>query len=443
MKRANKKQSFPQLSTEQKVDRSMVLGKQLPNFPQQEKILLHNILTSQSVQMARYIFQDLRYYHFYSPANQKIAKFLFSLAQAGKSTDFMDIAASQSFSKFDADLQVEFMQITSMSFPMQVSNSQKLIDEAVKAVYDSYLTRKTAEVMSEMIYKAVDPLLTSSDLVAEGMHKLANIKKLAEHKDRIEIDEYRYRRSEPPKSNKPSILFNGRGIGFSDSICAITGGAGSRKSTLLQAIAAAAVHGGEYLGFSFSRKMKVNWYDTEQPETRFYKFNKRLEDWVISVNKDQPMEDILENSYLNYKPYKLRKFSATDRLKFVKQSIAEDKPDVAIIDGLVDLCEDYNSNLESKKLLDEIMVLAETYKCMLFCVLHRNRSALDKMRGHLGTELENKADLVIQVELDAEDESQSIVRNTKSREPKFKSFEISQDANGFPYLVNEVFVPQF
>jgi hypothetical protein len=76
-----------------------------------------------------------------------------------------------------------------------------------------------------------------------------------------------------------------------------------------------------------------------------------------------------------------------------------------IIDGVADLCEDVNDPKEANGLVDELVALAVRYNCPVVCILHENPgNAQDawKTRGHLGSQLERKAESNLRVKKDAE-----------------------------------------
>ena len=76
-----------------------------------------------------------------------------------------------------------------------------------------------------------------------------------------------------------------------------------------------------------------------------------------------------------------------------------------IIDGVADLCEDVNDPRESNGLVDELVALAVRYNCPVICILHENPgNARDawKTRGHLGSQLERKAESNLRVKKDGE-----------------------------------------
>ena len=82
-----------------------------------------------------------------------------------------------------------------------------------------------------------------------------------------------------------------------------------------------------------------------------------------------------------------------------------------IIDGIADLVIDVNDSQECNQLVAELHALAIRYDCAIICVIHKNPGT-DKVRGHLGSQIERKAET--NLSLDKEDEV-TIVWSAKQR----------------------------
>ncbi|TAE23096.1 MAG: hypothetical protein EAZ92_14990 [Candidatus Kapaibacterium sp.] len=74
----------------------------------------------------------------------------------------------------------------------------------------------------------------------------------------------------------------------------------------------------------------------------------------------------------------------------------KDKHLFVVLDVVTDCCTNFNDVRESMPLVDEINTNINQFDITFLCVIHQNPSAMDdKSRGHLGTELENKASTVL------------------------------------------------
>lgn len=96
----------------------------------------------------------------------------------------------------------------------------------------------------------------------------------------------------------------------------------------------------------------------------------------------------------NYSIFNLRgTIDNQEKKSMIEAVLKADRPDVLVIDGIVDLINNFNEVDESKELIAWLMYLADKYNIVLICVLHTNKNSMDhNMRGHLGTMSEQKCD---------------------------------------------------
>jgi hypothetical protein len=88
-----------------------------------------------------------------------------------------------------------------------------------------------------------------------------------------------------------------------------------------------------------------------------------------------------------------------------------------IIDGIADLVADVNDSEECNQLVAELHALAIRYDCSIICVIHKNPGT-DKVRGHLGSQIERKAET--NLSLDKEDEVTVVWSAKQRRQPILK-----------------------
>lgn len=164
-------------------------------------------------------------------------------------------------------------------------------------------------------------------------------------------------------------------------LVAMTGRAKSGKSMATKIITAATLWGGEYMGWEATEGLlKVLYIDTEQAQHA----------------SQRTLQQIVQMSTLPYNEERLwmlnlRKESPAERLQMTIAAISRMHPDLVIIDGIRDMLTDFNSIDQSAELVGQMMTLASDFNCCILCLLHKNKAKEDdNMRGHLGTELENK-----------------------------------------------------
>ena len=133
---------------------------------------------------------------------------------------------------------------------------------------------------------------------------------------------------------------------------------------------------------------KVLYFDTEQNKLNTAKLAKRVHalcNFDIHSNSDK------------FKCYALRQMDMKDRLPFIKKRIEEEKPALAVIDGIVDLLQDFNDIKQSSDVIQALMQISADNDCSVLFVLHENKSD-ENMRGHVGSMSAQKCADVFQVE---------------------------------------------
>jgi hypothetical protein len=139
----------------------------------------------------------------------------------------------------------------------------------------------------------------------------------------------------------------------------------------------------------------------------------------------------------NLSTYGLRKSSPSERLKLVEHAI-ENTPKLGfvVIDGIRDLITSINDEAESTNMASKLLEWTERYNIHIVVILHENPGS-DKARGHIGTELTNKAETVITVQIDKYDDDVSIVSAGFCRNKSFKPFAFKITDDGLPKIIED------
>lgn len=118
----------------------------------------------------------------------------------------------------------------------------------------------------------------------------------------------------------------------------------------------------------------------------------------------------------------LRKYAPPIRLAIVEQAIGT-IPDLGlvIIDGIRDFLYDINSPSEATDIISRFMQWTDDRQIHIHTILHQNKND-ENARGHIGTELNNKAETVMQVEVDKMDRTVSVVEAIHIRDREFEPF---------------------
>ena len=145
-------------------------------------------------------------------------------------------------------------------------------------------------------------------------------------------------------------------------------------------------------------------------ETIYSKFIPNLKNYVVYFDTEQSgfyvqqaMNRIYQISNGNgfekrFRCYGLRKFNPAERLELIEWVFDNFKNlGFVIIDGIRDLIKDINSPEEATMISSKLLKWSENTGAHILTVLHENPSD-GKLRGHIGTELMNKAETVLRVE---------------------------------------------
>lgn len=203
---------------------------------------------------------------------------------------------------------------------------------------------------------------------------------------------------------------------------AVVGMKKAGKSLVTSAIAASGICGERKLNFKLDRMNRsMEFHDTEQSKEFYQQTQNRIFDIANAP------DDV---NY--YDAYHSRRLDPDERLANIRTFIYENKTlGVLFIDGIVDLMMDYNDLTKSKAVINELMKWADELDILIITILHLTKTA-GTMRGHLGTELENKCDFSIQI---AMEEGEFTVTSRDSRYRPFPSFSfVRHERDGMPVL---------
>jgi hypothetical protein len=221
-----------------------------------------------------------------------------------------------------------------------------------------------------------------------------------------------------PSNNEDIIL------GTLGDFSLVIGKAKSRKSFFCSIIAAVALGVNIVLGRLKSHlpedKRNVLYFDTEQSK---YYVQKAMQRICKLANMENPG---------NLFGYGLRTLDPRERLEIIETLISETQNlGLVVIDGIKDLITSINDEEQSTMIASKLLKWSEVYNIHIVCVLHQNKGD-DKARGHIGTELQNKAQTVLSVTKDSEDKNYSIVSAEFCRDKEPEDFVFEIDQEGIP-----------
>lgn len=228
---------------------------------------------------------------------------------------------------------------------------------------------------------------------------------------------------------------NKRMVMTRENISCVTAQAKVGKTFLVKLIVSAILKKGLFQNRLLSElpegRDKILYIDTEQS-----KFHVKL---GLSQIKEMLGEEN-EHELDRMEVYQFDAISTSQRLEYVKWLIYNAKPDFVILDGISDLALDTNNLKEADELVTNLRIWATENNCHILNVIHQNPNDIQtKMKGHLGTKLQDKSEIVIGVSIDKENDSNRIVQSLASRNRKPEPFEFTINENGMPEIQeNEV-----
>ena len=154
------------------------------------------------------------------------------------------------------------------------------------------------------------------------------------------------------------------------------------------------------------RKNRILYIDTEQSQNHCMIVMHR----IMKLAELPTNEDCDRFYFLS-----LRKFNPKERLAIIDDAISQiEGLGFVVIDGIRDLVYDINSPSEATCVISKLMQWTDEYQIHLHTILHQNKSD-ENARGHIGTEINNKAETIIQIDKDKDDSNISKVESVHTR----------------------------
>lgn len=227
--------------------------------------------------------------------------------------------------------------------------------------------------------------------------------------------------------NPPQIIWvDNSTIATLGNFSASTGKAKSRKTFNVSAIVAASLAGGKVLNYRAclpEGKRRILYVDTEQ--SRFH-----CHGVLERILRLAGLPTTVDNENLDF--IGLREYTPALRLQLIDYALRRDQSyGLVIIDGIRDLMYDINNAGESVELINKLMQWSSFYDLHIHCVLHLNKGD-DNVRGHIGTELNNKAETVLVISKSSNHPEVSEVRSMHIRDKDFMPFAFQISEDGLP-----------
>jgi hypothetical protein len=240
----------------------------------------------------------------------------------------------------------------------------------------------------------------------------------------ISIDKYRINPLEEVTESPTYCLINNMPALTAGNFSLIKGKKKAGKTFLLNAIIASVINNSLQLdsikGCLPDDKGNVLYFDTEQSPFHANRTVKR----TCKLTDDPNPHNLIA--------YRLRPLLAKDRLEKIKNIIIK-TPNVGIvaIDGIRDLLTSgINNEQEATELTSSLLTWTDELNLHIILLLHQNKND-SNARGHIGTEIVNKAETIITVTKEGKNNLFNVVCED-SRDKSFDDFAFSINEEGLP-----------
>ncbi len=168
---------------------------------------------------------------------------------------------------------------------------------------------------------------------------------------------------------------------------------------------------------------QVLFFDTEQGDYHVLRVVKRI---CALLDVPEPA---------NLKVYALRRYPPDKRRSMVEYAIYNtENVGLVVIDGIRDLVTSINDEEQATSIASDLLRWTAEKNIHIQTVLHMNKGD-QNARGHIGTELQNKAETVISIGKDPNDKETIIIKPEFTRDKDFEPFAFKIDEHELPYFL--------
>lgn len=240
------------------------------------------------------------------------------------------------------------------------------------------------------------------------------------------IEEGEIKASDKPKTPQEILFVDDTCIATFDNFSVTIGKAKSKKTYNVSAMSAACISNSTVLKYRANLpegKRKVLYFDTEQSRYHCHNVLER----VLKLAKLPSSTDTDKIKFIG-----LREYSPSLRISLIDYALRTYRGyGFVVIDGIRDLMYDINNCKEATDVMTLLMKWTSKYNLHIHCILHQNKNDSNS-RGHIGTELENKAETVLTI---AKDNNNSIISEVTPKHMRAKEF------SSFAFSINDQSLP--
>ncbi|SFG12888.1 AAA family ATPase [Prevotella sp. KH2C16] len=266
------------------------------------------------------------------------------------------------------------------------------LETLCRYVVDAYAHRQGAVLSQRAVEAFADPSEDVSATIANIRAWTDGLARIADPSARATGTDYsRFEFDTSEDVAMPDYLYTIGGVGTipEGSIVAVTGKAKAGKTNFLMLLLSSMIAPGTFSSIRPTRRLdNIMYIDTEQPRHAIMlKFRRMLATAGLDIRTP------LRNTGLHL--YSMRDATIQERRGILGYAAETVRPQLVIIDGIVDMVDDFNDIADSASLIAELMRMSAA-GITVVALLHENEGN-GKMRGHLGTFLLQKCDDIFQV----------------------------------------------
>ena len=277
-----------------------------------------------------------------------------------------------------------------------------------------------AQVLAQEVSVIENQARTVDDIVGEAVNQPTAEEQYKERLRQV-LRETRIRSDTEVPPEDYSLEVDEKGIFALRDIHAIKAKQKAGKTTALKVFIAALLVGVMFRIKSLLENPRIVFFDTEQNRTD----TKLILEDVAQMTGLPP--DVID---AQVSLHSLRRIDQEQLLPLLRMALEDEKPQVVMLDGIVEFVASFNDETESKLLIKELLKLSDEFNCAIVCVLHTNKADEDhNMRGHLGTMLAQKSATVLEC-VKEKGSCVITVKCSEARHEEMPAWSITFDAEG-------------
>lgn len=389
-------------------DIDTALGKLPPQDLDLEQVILGAIMLEKPAIEA--VNKFLRPDHFYSESHKEIYRAILALNANKNPIDMLTVV----------DVLRKTDKIEAVGGAYYISGLTSKVSSAANIEYHSRIIVEMSikRSMIELASKIHQEAYGDSDcfeLLEEGIKKLQHLHEsslLENTEEKLKKEQEARLICEKPPAEIPLICITGIPIATLANHSLILGKKKSRKTLFITWLIQ------QYFLQNKGVPDDVIIFDTEQGKSHV---------WNI-------LEKIRRLTGHKLPIYFMRGMAPAERRDFIKNTVkfSVKKPKIIVIDGVRDLMSNINDADETTEVIVWLETLLLEYNVHIMEILHLNKTD-NNARGHIGSELLNKAQVTIELEKD-EKTGVTIVKCESSREKDFETFSFTHGIDDLPEI---------